>query len=143
MEPFSELLPSPPWNWSGLSGEDLRAAWESLAGWVEALRDDYRDWVALPDCWPLHEPLRSELLFFKCWQERVLRLSDDPEDGIRWHSELRRAAEAWSRLALCDHAGQNLVPGWSSSGPDPAALAGNLQLAIQHSEEKPGQTASL
>ncbi|HYZ01670.1 MAG TPA: hypothetical protein VFA92_09260 [Candidatus Binatia bacterium] len=96
----------PPWNWERLPQTDLEASWRELTLWVEWLRREYRTWVTLPDCWPLHEALRSELCFFMWWHRRAVELSDDPEDGIRWHGDLRQAAEAWSRLATCDHEAQ-------------------------------------
>lgn len=96
----------PPWHWERLPQTDLEASWRELTLWVEWLRREYRTWVTLPDCWPLHEALRSELCFFMWWHRRAVELSDDPEDGIRWHGDLRQAAEAWSRLATCDHDAQ-------------------------------------
>ncbi|MBO0689472.1 MAG: hypothetical protein J2P40_07870 [Candidatus Dormibacteraeota bacterium] len=93
----------PPWNWERLQASDLETSWRELTLWVEWLRREYRTWVTLPDCWPLHEALRSELCLFMWWHRRAVELSDDPEDGVRWHGELRQAAEAWSRLATCDH----------------------------------------
>lgn len=82
---------------------ELQENWRDLAMWVEWLRRGYGGWVSLPDCWSRHEPLRSELCAFMWWHRRAQRASDDPEDLIRWHGELRRAAETWARLATCDH----------------------------------------
>ncbi|MBO0688223.1 MAG: hypothetical protein J2P40_01430 [Candidatus Dormibacteraeota bacterium] len=101
---------TPPWNWERLPASDLEASWRELTLWVEWLRREYRTWVTLPDCWPLHEALRSELCLFMWWHRRAVELSDDPEDGVRWHGDLRQAAEAWSRLATCDHDAQSRRP---------------------------------
>jgi hypothetical protein len=100
--PGLDRLSLPACDWSGLSPLELEEAWHELAAWVERLRHAYQPWVQLPDCWPLHEPLRSELLYFMSWQKRALT-GEDPEDGVRWHSEIRRSAESWARLAFCDH----------------------------------------
>ncbi len=94
---------APPWDWSDASAEELLEIWHDLAVWVEWLRRSYTGWVMLPDCWARHEPLRSELCALMWWHRRAQRVSDDPEDLIRWHGELRRSAEAWARLATCDH----------------------------------------
>lgn len=123
-------LSGPPWDWSLLTAPELEEAWRELAIWVEQLRREYRLWVTLPECWPLHEPLRSELLYFMYWQKRLIHVGDDPEEGVRWHGELRRAAEAWGRLATCDHT-ESSNP-WPAAGEEQrrAVLARNLRLAI-------------
>lgn len=100
--PIGEV-PPPPWDWSGASAGELQENWHDLAVWVEWVRRSYTGWVSLPDCWARHEPLRSELCAFMWWHRRAQRASDDPEDLIRWHGELRRSAESWTRLAACDH----------------------------------------
>ncbi|MGH7911003.1 MAG: hypothetical protein ACREQM_17530 [Candidatus Dormibacteraceae bacterium] len=96
---------APPWDWSVAPPAELRESWHDLAVWVEWLRRSYAGWVTLPDCWPRHEPLRSELCAFMWWHRRAQRAADDPEDLIRWHGELRRSAESWARLAACVHDG--------------------------------------
>ncbi len=98
-----DAAPPPPWDWAGASAQELQENWHDLAVWVEWLRRSYTGWVTLPECWARHEPLRSELCAFMWWHRRAQRASDDPEDLIRWHGELRRSAETWTRLATCDH----------------------------------------
>ena len=101
---------SPPWDWRDLDQASLQAAWHDLAVWVEWLRRSYREWVSLPDCWPEHESLRSELCAFRWWHHRAQHTDGDPEDLIRWHGELRHAAEAWGRLATCEHGAPDAAP---------------------------------
>jgi hypothetical protein len=123
-------LAGPPWDWSDLAPSEVEEAWRELAIWVEQLRRDYRAWVTLPECWPLHEALRSELLYFMYWQKRVVHVGDDPEEGVRWHGELRRAAESWAKLATCDHTDATMP--WPGVGEDQrrAVLARHLRQAV-------------
>jgi hypothetical protein len=135
-----EALGIPPWNWTELAPSELEEAWRELALWVEEVRREYRAWVTLPDCWPLHEPLRSELLYFMYWQRRIVQVGDDPEEGVRWHGELRRAAEYWARLATCDHGADGP---WLTVASEPqrrAALSSSLQQAIAEWQSKLGAT---
>ncbi|MFZ0215631.1 MAG: hypothetical protein WAM30_06765 [Candidatus Dormiibacterota bacterium] len=107
----------PPWDWGELDAAEFQEAWRDLAIWVEWLRRSYGEWVTLPDCWPEHESLRSELCAFRWWHKRALHLEGDPEDLIRWHGEIRRAAESWARLATCEHA----APSTARFGTDEGA----------------------
>jgi hypothetical protein len=129
--------PPPPWDWERLPASDLEGSWRELTLWVEWLRREYRGWVTLPDCWPLHEALRSELCFFMWWHRRAIGLADDPEDGVRWHAELRQAAEAWGRLATCDHEAQDR---WHPHNEEQrqAVLAGFVRQAIDRWQRRPG-----
>jgi hypothetical protein len=95
--------PRPPWDWASLEPRQRALELERLGDWVRALRDDYRAWVNLPDCWPLHEPLRSELAFFWYWQREILGVRNRAAEGVHWHEELRRSADAWRRLSTCRH----------------------------------------
>lgn len=133
----ASLGSDPPWNWSHLPPSELEEAWRELALWVEDLRREYRAWITLPDCWPLHEPLRSELVYFMHWQQRIVHLGDDPEEGVRWHVELRRSAESWGRLASCDHSAGSR---WAAVGGEEqrrAALARNLRQAMGEWRARP------
>ncbi|MBO0701353.1 MAG: hypothetical protein J2P38_00350, partial [Candidatus Dormibacteraeota bacterium] len=126
----AEGLAPPPWDWSTASAGELQENWRDLAVWVEWLRRGFSDWVVLPDCWARHEPLRSELCAFMWWHRRAQRASDDPEDLIRWHGELRRSAEFWTRLATCDHG----APDGRLQQDEQARrqrLAGHLRRAMQ------------
>jgi hypothetical protein len=119
-----------PWDWSRLTAPEVDEAWRELAIWVEFLRGEYRPWVRLPDCWPLHEALRSELLLFMHWQQRIVHLGQDPEEGVRWHSELRRAAEAWACLATCVHGARERGPA-AAEERRRLVLAANLGQAVR------------
>jgi hypothetical protein len=44
----------------------------------------------------------DELNLFWTW-DLLLRTAQHPDEGIRWHNELRHSAETWRRLANCDH----------------------------------------
>jgi hypothetical protein len=90
------------WLWDDYSDEEKVAEWAKLVDWVEDLRQTYRTTVRLPACWPRHKELVNELKLFWVW-DQLLRSADHPEEALRWHSWLRQAAEAWRRLANCDH----------------------------------------
>lgn len=92
-------------------------------GWlVEA----YEPWVRLPSCWPRHVGLRSELVFFQAWHERILE-GDDPYEGVNWHTALRSAAMAWQELAGCRHDDQ---PWRSKSRVDVQEFEQHLERAM-------------
>jgi hypothetical protein len=90
------------WDWSQLPVQDRSARWMTLVKWVRWLQEIYEPWVKLPECWPRHEALRSELEFFRAWREDIMK-SGTPSDGTYWHSSLRNAAAAWEQLANCTH----------------------------------------
>lgn len=94
---------SPPWVWDRLSDELHAETWRRFADWVAWLEEAYPPWVVLPDCWPAHEGLRTELVFFWYWHRWLMTSSANPADGVRWHAELHRAAPAWRELATCAH----------------------------------------
>ena len=93
----------PPWIWDGLP-EDIQAeSWRRLAAWVEWLEEAYAPWVVLPACWPAHEGLLTELRMYWVWHRWLTTAAVNPADGVRWHHELRRSAQAWGELASCRH----------------------------------------
>lgn len=94
---------TPPWVWADLDSDKLERSWRDLATWVDWLEDAYAPWVLLPACWPDHEGLRTELRMFWYWHRWVQRKAVNPIDGVRWHQELRRSAQAWRDLANCRH----------------------------------------
>lgn len=100
---MSETVSGPPWVWNQLPSAERRRRWQALVTWVEWLEEAYQPWVVLPACWPAHEGLRAELTLFWYWHGWLSTSADDPAAGVRWHAELRRAAEEWRRLAACDH----------------------------------------
>jgi hypothetical protein len=93
----------PPWVWDQLPDELYAESWRRLADWVEWLERAYAPWVVLPVCWPAHEGLRTELTVFWVWHRWFTTAAVNPVDGVRWHSELRRAAQDWRALANCLH----------------------------------------
>ena len=95
--------PKPPWVWDDLTPEVRAESWRRLAEWVEWLEEAYGTWVVLPPCWPVHEGLRTELTMFWYWHRWVSTAAVNPIDGVRWHNELRRSAQAWRELATCQH----------------------------------------
>jgi hypothetical protein len=100
---MSEAAEKPLWDWRGASPENLRDRWDDLAMWVEWARHTYRDFLKLPDCWPGHVALRTELYLFRvAWVDAFLQ-SADPFDGIRWLREFQRSAEGWRQMANCKH----------------------------------------
>ncbi|ADJ50408.1 hypothetical protein AMES_8582 [Amycolatopsis mediterranei S699] len=93
----------PPWIWDALE-DDVRArSWQELADWVDWLGEAYSPWVHLPPCWPAHEGLKTELSMFWYWHRWLSTAAVNPIDGVRWHNELRRSAQAWRELATCQH----------------------------------------
>ncbi len=95
--------PQPPWVWDDLTDEVRAESWRKLAEWVEWLEEAYATWVTLPPCWPVHEGLRTELAMFWYWHRWVSTAAVNPIDGVRWHNEMRRSAQAWRELAACQH----------------------------------------
>lgn len=93
----------PPWAWDDLPEQAYRERWHSLVSWVQWLEEAYAPWVVLPPCWPAHEGLRTELALFWYWHGWLMSEATDPVAGVRWHADLRRAADAWRDLATCDH----------------------------------------
>jgi hypothetical protein len=93
------------WDWSTLSQTELDRRWQTLAGWVSWLQDNYTPWVKLPPCWARHEALRAELEFFRAWHTQLLE-DGDATEGTSWHSSLRSAASAWMAVADCEHDSQ-------------------------------------
>lgn len=93
------------WDWSRLEPAARGERWLGLAKWVGWLVENYDPWIKLPDCWPRHESLRSELEFFRVWHREILE-SGSPYDGTSWHSSLRSAALAWAELSTCKHEDQ-------------------------------------
>lgn len=91
-----------PWSWDDYEPGEVAVEFARLVEWVEALRLRYKSTVRLPACWPRHPELVDELKLFWVW-DLMLRAARHPEEAIRWHGELRRSAEAWRRLANCDH----------------------------------------
>ena len=100
---MTERRQRPPWVWSGLPQSALRQRWDDLVVWVEWLEEAYAPWVMLPACWPAHEGLRNELVLFWYWHDWLVHEESDPVAALRWHTDLRRAADAWRELATCDH----------------------------------------
>lgn len=99
---MNDAGPEYQWDWSRLDPVSRRKRWASLVEWVGWLLENYDPWVKLPECWPRHESLRSELAFFQDWHREVIE-TGTPYDGVSWHSSLRIAADAWSRLSNCKH----------------------------------------
>lgn len=93
----------PPWVWDNLPPEVHQRRWQNLVAWVQWLEEAYAPWVILPPCWPAHEGLLAELILFWCWHDWLMHEETDPVAGLRWHAELRRAADAWRQLSTCDH----------------------------------------
>lgn len=100
---MTERAERPPWVWDGLPRDTYRERWTGLVAWVDWLEEAYAPWVVLPNCWPAHEGLRAELVLFWYWHGWLISEATDPVAGIRWHGDLRRAAEAWRELSTCDH----------------------------------------
>ena len=94
---------SPEGVWDHVPDEERADRFTQVAVWVEWLETTYEPWVALPACWPLHEGLRVELTMFWVWHRRVMSTVTEPAEGVHWHHELRRSAEAWRALAECTH----------------------------------------
>lgn len=94
---------TPPWVWTDLTPDRLARNWQELAAWVAWLEDAYAPWVLLPACWPDHEGLRTELTMYWYWHRWVQRKAANPIDGVRFHQELRRSAQAWRELSNCRH----------------------------------------
>jgi len=128
------------WDWRRLPAAAQRARWAELAAWVEWLQDNYQSWVRLPPCWPRHEALRSELVFFKAWREDVL-LAGSGYDGVNWHSQLRAAAVEWEPLVDCRHedAPWNAVrsPEYAAAFSQHLAIASNQQPESQRENRGP------
>ncbi|MDQ6772131.1 MAG: hypothetical protein M3024_03955 [Candidatus Dormibacteraeota bacterium] len=98
----------PPWDWRAFGADQIEAEMEELAEWVDRLQQRYR-MVKLPPCWPCHDGLRFELIFFWYWEEQIVEAAVSAEEGVRWHDQLRRAAPAWAETYLgCDHQGRKL-----------------------------------
>lgn len=95
--------PPPVWVWDDLTDEQRGHRFTALADWVGWLETTYAPWVTLPACWPLHEALRTELTMHWAWHRLVSTSLAAPAEGVRWHHELRRCAEAWRALADCPH----------------------------------------
>lgn len=93
----------PPWVWDHVSEEPRAELWRRLAEWVEWLEGAYAPWVTLPPCWPAHEGLVVELRMFRQWHRWLMSQATQPADGVRWHQDLRRSAQAWQVLAGCRH----------------------------------------
>lgn len=93
----------PAWVWDHLPGELRADLFREVAGWVVWLEENYEQWVSLPACWPLHEALRTELSMFWMWHRLVTSSMTSPAEGVRWHHEMRRAAQAWRAVADCTH----------------------------------------
>jgi hypothetical protein len=93
----------PPWAWERVSAEQRRLRWQDLMQWVEWLRRTHEDMVRLPDCWPHHLHLRSELAMFRYWHMRAFEMMRDPSEGTRWYQSLAVSAERWRELATCEH----------------------------------------
>jgi hypothetical protein len=98
-----EGVRSPGWVWDEVPDEERAVLFAQVAGWVEWLETAYEPWVALPACWPLHEALRVELTMFWLWHRRIMSTETEASEGVRWHHELRRSADAWRALATCTH----------------------------------------
>ncbi|WP_051110538.1 hypothetical protein [Longispora albida] len=93
----------PPWDWTGLPPDQLAENWAELAAWAGWLQEAYAPWVVLPDCWPAHEGLRTELRIFWYWHLFAVSASWEPSEALGWHNDLRSAAVAWRELAACRH----------------------------------------
>jgi hypothetical protein len=93
----------PPWVWEHLSDELHDQSLRRLTAWVAWLEEAYAPWVTLPDCWPAHEGLRTELIMFWYWHRYLMTRAVNPTEGVRWHADLRRAAYDWRELAGCTH----------------------------------------
>jgi len=93
----------PPWVWDRLPEAQRNESWRELVEWVDWLTDAYAPWIVLPDCWPAHEGLRTELTMFWLWHEWLMTAAVNPIDGVRWHQDLRHSAQAWRELANCRH----------------------------------------
>ena len=96
---------SPPWNWAALTEEERIAELDDLAEWAAELQQGYGRWVRLPACWPCHQALLEELKVFWYWRLRLDQNPEStPEDAVRWHHNLRAAADAWAwAFAGCQH----------------------------------------
>lgn len=100
---MSEPNGRPPWVWDDLPEAEYRDRWSRLVGWVQWLEEAYEPWLVLPACWPAHEGLRTELILLWYWHGWLTTEESDPVAGLRWHAELRRAADVWRQLSTCDH----------------------------------------
>lgn len=109
-------MPEARWNWARLSRQERTARWEVLAAWVAWLQETYEAWVTLPECWPRHEALRSELEFFRAWHAEIME-RNEPREGTDWHATLRAAAAAWTELADCTHEDRPWVEADRFRGP--------------------------
>lgn len=98
----SSSAPRAGWTWEHLSPAQQRDVWGRFVGWVERLRLTYMTVVRLPPCWARHDELVNELRLFWYW-DMTLQAGGRPDEAIRWHNELRHSAEAWRKLANCDH----------------------------------------
>ena len=94
---------TPPWVWTDKPADNLARTWKDFAAWVEWLENAYAPWVLLPACWPAHEGLQAELRMFWYWHRWIQRKAANPIDGVRFHQELRRSAQAWRELSGCRH----------------------------------------
>lgn len=124
-----------PLDWHRLSPVARRERWLSLAAWVEWLVDAYDPWIKLPDCWPRHESLRSELASFQAWHDEILR-SGTGYDGTYWHAQLRTAASAWEELEHCRH---EETP-WRAGRTSSPASREHLDIAMRETTSGPGST---
>lgn len=104
------------WDWQKLGRQERAVRWEMLSTWVAWLQETYEEWVKLPECWPRHEALRSELEFFRAWHADLVD-SGTPSEGIDWHSSLRAATPAWATLAACTHEDRPWVSADRFRGP--------------------------
>jgi hypothetical protein len=127
------------WDWSRLDPAARRQRWDSLVQWVSWLVENYDPWVKLPECWPRHEALRSELAFFQEWHREVVE-SGDPYDGTSWHSSLRSAAEAWTLLSTCRHEERPWRVGKATSSE---AFQRHLAAAIEADDAREPESAPI
>ena len=95
-------MTSPQFDWKALSPMKREELLHALAAWVDWLQQTYETWVKLPPCWPEHEALRAELMFFKVMHEEAMH-SQGGYEGVNWHAMMRNAAQQWEQLASCKH----------------------------------------
>lgn len=124
------------WDWQKLGRQERAIRWELLAAWVAWLQETYEEWVKLPDCWPRHEALRSELDFFRAWHAGLIE-SGTPSEGISWHSALRSAAPAWGALSSCTHEERPWVTADRFRGP---TFQSHLRIARDANRQSPSRT---
>jgi hypothetical protein len=82
-----ELLPRRPqrprWEWSGLEGEELAAAWADLNDWVLWLIFTYDLEDRWPVCWYRHANVVGELVSLRSWHRDLHAPEEDVDEGGR------------------------------------------------------------